>query len=177
LNPQHKLTLTALDDLKDIIADLVVLKSSNDSTSNAGTDGKAKFLELPFKWKDSTGFNHGILSAKDLAKAIQASITDPHSSHFFYRKKLVLYIPTSGLFCSREATSDCKDLSKILTKAPPALTKAKADDITAVSVSGAADAIANPVEAGTDASKTVHKVIDLSTAPPEVQQRYYKRLG
>jgi hypothetical protein len=89
----------------------------------------------------------------------------------------VLYIPTSGLFYSRESTSDCKDLSKILTKAPPALTKAKVDAITAVPVSGAADAIANLVKAGANASKTVHEVIDLSTAPPEVQKRYYKRLA
>jgi hypothetical protein len=34
---KDKLTLTALYDLKDIIADLVVLKSSNDSTLKAGT--------------------------------------------------------------------------------------------------------------------------------------------
>jgi hypothetical protein len=93
------------------------------------------------------------------------------------RKWCYISLPTSGLFYSREATPDCKDLSKILTKAPPALTKAKVDAITAVvSVSGAADAIANRVKAGADASKTVHTVIDLSTAPPEVQQRYYKRL-
>jgi hypothetical protein len=52
---KDKLTITALDDLKDIIADLVVNKSSNDPTSRVGTDGKAKFLELPFKWKDNTG--------------------------------------------------------------------------------------------------------------------------
>jgi hypothetical protein len=64
---KDKLTLAALDDLKDIIADLAVHKSSNDTTSKAGTDGKAKFLELPFKWKGSTGFYHGILSTKDLA--------------------------------------------------------------------------------------------------------------
>jgi hypothetical protein len=129
--------------VKDIIADLVVSKSSNDPTLKAGTDSKAKFLELPFKWKDNTLLYHTILSAKDLAKAIQASIADPHSSHSFYKKELVLYIPTSGLFCSRESTPDCKDLSKILNKAPPALTKAKLDVITAISVSGAADAIAN----------------------------------
>jgi hypothetical protein len=140
---KDKLTTTALDDLKAIIANLVVNKSSNDPTSKAGTDGKAKFLELPFKWKDYTGLYHTILSAKDLTKSIQASIAAPHSSHSFYEKELVLYIPTSGLFCSRESTPDCKDLSKILTKAPPALTKAKVEAITAVSVSGAADAIAN----------------------------------
>jgi hypothetical protein len=46
---KDKLTLTALDDLKAIIADLVVNKSSNDPTSKAGTDDKAKFLDLPFK--------------------------------------------------------------------------------------------------------------------------------
>jgi hypothetical protein len=55
---KDKLTITALDDLKEIITELVVIKSSNDSTSKAGTDGKAKFLELPFKCKDSTGFYH-----------------------------------------------------------------------------------------------------------------------
>jgi hypothetical protein len=89
----------------------------------------------------------------------------------------VLYIPTSGLFCSRESTPDCKDLSKILTKAPPVLlTKARVDAITAISVSGAADAIADQVRAGANASKTVHEVIDQSTAPPEVQKRNYKRL-
>jgi hypothetical protein len=43
-------------------------------------------------------------------------------------------------------------------------------------LSGATDAIANRVKAGAGASKTVHEVIDLSTAPPEVQKRYYKRL-
>jgi hypothetical protein len=46
---KDKLTLTVLDDLKAIIADLVVIRSSNDPTSKAGTEGKAKFLELPFK--------------------------------------------------------------------------------------------------------------------------------
>jgi hypothetical protein len=167
-----------LDDLHGIIADLVVTKSPHDQIAKADTDGRAKFLELPFRWKDSTSLYHGILSTKDLAKAIlQASIADPHSSNSFYEKELVLYIPTSGLFCSRKSTPDCKDLSKILTKAPPALTKAKVDAITIVSVSGAVDAIANRVKAGADASKIVHKVIDLSTAPPEVQKRYYKRLG
>jgi hypothetical protein len=98
---KDKLNLTTLDDLKGIIADLVVIKSSHDPTAKAGTDGRAKFLELPFHWKDSTGSYHGILSTKDLAKAIQASIADPHSSHSFYKKELVLYIPTSGLFYSR----------------------------------------------------------------------------
>jgi hypothetical protein len=146
-----------LDYLKNIIADLVVNKSSNDPTSKAGTDGKAKFLELPFTWKDYTGLYHTILSSKDLAKLIQTSITAPHSSHSFYKKELVLYIPTSGLFCSRESTPDCKDLSKILTKSPPALTKAKVDAITAVSVSGAADAIANRVKAGADASHSSYR--------------------
>jgi hypothetical protein len=103
---KDKLTLTALNDLKDIIADLVVNKSSNDPTSRVGTDSKANFLELPFKWKDSTGLYHTILSSKDLAKAIQASIADPHASHSFYEKELVLHIPTSGQFCSRESTPD-----------------------------------------------------------------------
>jgi hypothetical protein len=90
---KDKLTLTELDDLKDIIADLVVNKSSNDPTSRVGTDGKAKFLELPFKWKDNTGLYHTtILSSKDLAKAIQASIADPHASHSFYEKGIgVIY--------------------------------------------------------------------------------------
>jgi hypothetical protein len=112
-------------------------------------------------------------TTKDLAKAVQASMTSPHSSHSFYEKELVLCIPTSGLFCSRETTPDCKDLAKIVTKAPTALTKAKVDAITAFSVSGAADAIADRVKSGADASKTVHEVIDLSTAPLEVKKRYF----
>jgi hypothetical protein len=57
---KDKLKLTALDDLKAIIADLVVIILSSDPTSKAGTDSKAKFLELPFKWKDYTGLYHGI---------------------------------------------------------------------------------------------------------------------
>jgi hypothetical protein len=72
---KDKLTLTALDDLKVIIiADLVVNKPSHDPTLKAGTDGKAKFIELPFKWKDYAGLYHGIQSTKDLAKSIQATI-------------------------------------------------------------------------------------------------------
>jgi hypothetical protein len=72
---KDKLTLTALDDLKAIIiADLVVNKSYNDPTSKAGTDGQAKFLELPFKWKDYTGLYHTILSSKDLAKSIRRGL-------------------------------------------------------------------------------------------------------
>jgi hypothetical protein len=93
--------------------------------------------------------------------------------------RLVLHIIStkrnSGLFYSQESTPDCKDLSKILTEAPPALTKVKVDSITAISVGGAADGIANRVKAGANASKTVHEVIDLSTAP-QVQKRYCKRL-
>jgi hypothetical protein len=134
------------------------------------------FLELPFRWKDLTGHFHEINSTKDLAKAIQSSMTTPHASHSFYKKELVLYIPTSGLFCSRIVTPDCKDLSKIFDKAPTPLTKTTAAALASVLVSGAANAIADRVKAGADASKTVHEVIDLSTPPSEVQKRYYKRL-
>jgi hypothetical protein len=50
---KDKLNLTILDDLHGIIADLVVIKSSHDPTAKAGTDGRAKFLKLPFRWKYS----------------------------------------------------------------------------------------------------------------------------
>jgi hypothetical protein len=90
---KDKLKLTTLDDLKAITADLVVIKSSNDPTTKAGTDRRAKFLELYFQWKDSISSYHGILSTKDLAKAIQASIADPHSSHSFYEKELGVIYP------------------------------------------------------------------------------------
>jgi hypothetical protein len=50
-----KLKLSALDDLKAIVASSVVLKSSHDPTSKAGADGVQLFLELPFRWKDLTG--------------------------------------------------------------------------------------------------------------------------
>jgi hypothetical protein len=171
-----KLKITALDDLKAIVADLVLLASNLDPTDQAGIDGRQMFLTLPFRWKDYTGMWHRIDSTKDLAKAVQSSMTAPHSSHSFYEKELVLYIPTSGLFCSRTITPDCKDLSKIFTKAPAPLTKTTAAVLASVLVSGAANAIADQVKAGADASNTVHEVIDLSTAPPEVQKRYYKRL-
>jgi hypothetical protein len=46
---KDKLNLTTLDDLHGIIADLVVTKSSHDPDAKDGTDGRAKFLELPFR--------------------------------------------------------------------------------------------------------------------------------
>jgi hypothetical protein len=165
-----KLKLSALDNLKAIVADLVLIASNHDPSDQAGIDGRQMFIALPFRWKDYTGLWHRIDSTKDLAKAVQSSMTAPHSSHSFYEKELVLSIPTSGLFCSRTSTPDCKDLSKIFTKAPAPLTKTTAAVLASVSVSGAANAIADRVKAGADASKTVHEVIDLSTAPPEVQK-------
>jgi hypothetical protein len=89
-----KLKLSALDDLKAIVASSVVLKPSHNPMSKAGTDGVQLILELPFRWNDLTGHFHGINSTKDLAKAIQYSITTPYASHSFYEKELVLYIPT-----------------------------------------------------------------------------------
>jgi hypothetical protein len=164
-----KLKLSALDDLKAIVADLVLIASNHAPSDQVGIDGRQMFLMLPFGWQDSTGVLHKIDSTKDLAKAVQSSMTAPHSSHSFYKKELVLYIPTSGLFCSRTSTPDCKDLSKIFTKAPAPLTKTIAAALASVSVSGAANAIADRVKAGADASKTVHEVIDLSTAETILQ--------
>jgi hypothetical protein len=88
-----KLKLSALDDLKAIVADLVLIASNHDPSDQAGIDGRQMFLTLPL-W-------HRIDSTKDLAKAVHSSMTAPHSSHSFYERELVLYIPTSGLFCSR----------------------------------------------------------------------------
>jgi hypothetical protein len=138
-----KLKLSALDDLKAIVADLVLIASNHAPSDQVGIDGRQMFLTLPFRWKDFTGLWHRIDSTKDLAKAVQSSMTTPHASHSFYEKELVLYIPTSGLFCSRTSTPDCKDLSKIFSKAPAPLTKTTAAVLASVSVTGAANAIAD----------------------------------
>jgi hypothetical protein len=173
---KDKLKLNALETLQATVADLVMLKSIHDEVNldTTGTDVRNMFLALPLRWKDSMGQLHGIDSTKDLAKAIQASMTTPHVSHSFYDKELVLYIPTTGLYCSRSVTPDCQDLSKIFTKVPVALTKLKVDASTSVSVGAAADAIAARVKAGADADTTVS--IDVSSAPIEVRTRYYSRL-
>jgi hypothetical protein len=89
------------------------------------------FLTLQFRWRDSTGVLHRIDSTKDLAKAVQSSMSAPHSSH------ARIFLTTAAL--------------------------------ASVSVSGAANAIADQVKAGADASKTVHEVIDLSTAEKTLQ--------
>ena len=170
---KDKLKLSALESIKGIVADLVMFKSIHDGVNlNAtGTSVRNMILDLPLRWKDTTGTFRGIDSTKDLAKAIQSSMTAPHPSHLFYDKELVLYIPTSGLFCSRTVTPDCKDLSKLFNKAPSALSQLKVDASTSISVGAAADAIAARVKAGADADTTVS--IDVSSAPIEVQTRYY----